>query len=105
MQRLLIAFCLLTFSLAATAQDKLVGRWEGKMQSLQGERETVVIFKKVGESYVGRSAGIRPGTEMQIKDIAITGEEVTAKAEVETPQAMLLINYKFKLVMRRTSLL
>lgn len=97
MQRLFTAFCLIICSLTAIAQDKLAGRWEGKIQSIQGERETVVIFKKEGGSYLGRSAGIRPGTEMQLKDIVISGEDITAKADVETPQATITVNYKFKL--------
>lgn len=97
MKRFVIAMCLLFISLTARAQDQLAGRWEGKMQSMQGERDTVVIFKKEGDKYTGRSAGLRPGTELFIKDVVIAGNDVTGKADVETPQATITVTYKFKL--------
>lgn len=97
MKRLFLTLCLLLLSLSVLAQDKLAGRWEGKVQSMQGEQATVVIFKKDGDSYTGRSAGLRPGTEMILKDVVIAGEDVTAKADVETPQATITVKYKFKL--------
>ena len=97
MKRIVIALALLFISLTAHAQDQLTGRWEGKMQSMQGERDMVVIFKKEGDKYIGRGAGLRPGTEMILKDVVLSGEDLTAKSDVETPQATLAINYKFKL--------
>ncbi|MFN7926401.1 MAG: hypothetical protein U0Y68_00360 [Blastocatellia bacterium] len=97
MNRFVFALSALLLAVTATAQDKLAGRWEGKIQSPQGERNTVVIFKRDGEKYTGRSAGLRPGMEMQIKDVMISGDDVTAKADVETPQGALTVNYKFKL--------
>jgi hypothetical protein len=98
MRRLGLAFLgLLLLASAASAQDKLAGRWEGKVSTFQGERETVVIFKKEGDSYIGRTPAMRPGTEIQIKDVRINGEDVTAKAEVESPQGAITINYKLKL--------
>ncbi len=78
-------------------QDKLAGRWEGKVQSPQGERPTTVIFKKNGDTYTGKTTGMRPGTETQLKDVKIEGDKVTAKADIETPQAALTINYAFTL--------
>jgi len=78
-------------------QDRLVGRWEGKIQSLQGERPTTVTFKKEGEAYTGRMPGLRPDSEIQLKDIKIDGDKVTAVADVETPQGSITINYTFKL--------
>jgi hypothetical protein len=78
-------------------QDKLVGRWEGKVQSLQGERPSTLIFKKEGETYVGRTTGLRHGTEVQLKDVKIDGNKITAKSDVETPQATVTINYSFTL--------
>lgn len=78
-------------------QDKLVGRWEGKIQSIQGERPTSVTFKKEGENYTGVMPGMRPGTEMQLKEIKVDGNKITAKADVETPQGSLTINYTFTL--------
>jgi hypothetical protein len=87
-----------SISISASAQqDQLAGRWEGKVQSLQGERPTTVIFKKEPTGYLGRSAGLRPGTEIQLKDITIEGNKITARADVETPQATITINYTFTL--------
>jgi hypothetical protein len=91
---------LLVQSICASAfaqQDKLAGRWEGKVQSPQGERPTTVIFKKEGDNFTGRALGLRPGTEIQLKDIKLEGDKVTARADVETPQATITINYTFTL--------
>jgi len=88
---------LLIAALPAMAQDKLVGRWEGKIQSIQGERPTAMVIKKNGGDYTGRSLGMRPGQEIELKDIKIDGDKVTAKADVETPQAQITINYSFTL--------
>lgn len=87
----------LSASSSLAQQDKLAGRWEGKVQSPQGERPSTVIFKKEGESYIGRTTGLRPGTEVQLKDVKIDGNKVTAKSDVETPQATITINYTFTL--------
>jgi hypothetical protein len=87
-------------SLAAFAfaqQDKLAGRWEGKLQSLQGERETSLVIKKEGDTYTGKTPGMRGGAEITLKDFKIDGDKVTAKADVETPQATITINYTFTL--------
>ncbi len=84
-------------SLSVTAQDKLVGRWEGKISSIQGERPTAMVIKKNGEEYTGRSQGMRPGQEIELKEFKVDGDKVTAKADVETPQAMITINYTFTL--------
>jgi hypothetical protein len=82
---------------AIAQQDKLVGRWEGKIQSLQGERETSLVIKKEGDTYTGKTPGMRGGTEITLKDFKIDGDKVTAKADVETPQATITINYTFTL--------
>lgn len=92
-----IFLLLVTLTGLAGAQDKLSGRWEGKLASPQGERPTVMIFKKNGEGYTGRSMGLRPGTEVELKDVKLDGSTVTAKADLETPQAVITINYSFKL--------
>lgn len=78
-------------------QDKLVGRWEGKIQSPQGERPTTVRFSKEGEAYTGKMPGLQPGSEIQLKDIKIDGNKLTAVADVETPQGSITINYDFTL--------
>ena len=82
---------------AYAQQDKLAGRWEGKLQSPQGERPTSATFKKEGDAYTGSMAGMRPGSEMQLKDIKVDGNKITAKAEVETQQGSFTINFSLKL--------
>jgi len=78
-------------------QDKLVGRWEGKAQSPQGERETNLVIRKEGDVYTGVMPGQRQGMEIQLKDFKIDGDKFTAKADIETPQATITINYSFTL--------
>jgi len=78
-------------------QDKLVGRWEGKAQSPQGERETSLVIRKEGDVYTGVMPGMRQGMEIQLKDFKIDGDKFTAKADIETPQAAITINYSFTL--------
>jgi len=78
-------------------QDKLVGRWEGKAQSPQGERQTNLVIRKEGDVYTGVMPGNRQGMEIQLKDFKIDGDKFTAKADVETPQAAITINYSFTL--------
>ncbi|MGH9845722.1 MAG: hypothetical protein ACREEM_44000 [Blastocatellia bacterium] len=87
---------LLPFS-AFAQQDKLVGRWEGNIQAPQGERPTNAVFKKEGDGYTGKMPGMRPGTEVVLKDIKIDGNKVTAKSDIETPQATITVNYSFTL--------
>jgi hypothetical protein len=97
---LFIAFILLiqfpAYSVIAQP-DKLAGRWEGKVRTARGERSTTVIFKKEGDSYTGRTPSMRPGQEILIKEIKIDGEKVTAKADADTPQGSVTINYTFTL--------
>jgi hypothetical protein len=78
-------------------QDKLVGRWEGKIQSIQGERETSLVIKNEGGVYTGIMPGMRQGMEVKLKDFKIDGDKITAKADVEAPQGAITINYSFTL--------
>jgi hypothetical protein len=97
---LFIAFILLVqfpYYAVSAQQDKLAGRWEGKVQTAQGERATTVIFKKEGDSYTGRTPSLRAGQEILIKEIKLDGEKITAKADVDTPQGSVTINYIFTL--------
>src|SRR4029079_4630807 len=89
---ILISVQLFAFAVSAQ-QDKLVGRWEGKLQSPQGERETNLVIKNEGGVYTGVMPGMRGGMEVQLKDFKIDGDKITAKADVETPQATITINY------------
>jgi len=77
-------------------QDRLQGRWEGTTKSLQGERPATVILKKEADAYTGTITGAQ-GT-VPFKEIKVDGDNVTASAEVDSPQAgRLSINYKFAL--------
>mgnify|MGYP000275893544 CR=1 FL=1 len=84
-------------AVSALAQAKLEGRWVGKVKSIQGERDANASFKKEGDNYTGTISGIRPGQDVALKDIKVDGDKVTAVAEVETPMATIVINYKFTL--------
>ena len=88
-----IIFVQLLSAAVFAQQDKLVGRWEGKAQSPQGERETSLVIKKEGDVYTGVMPGMRQGMEIQLKDFKIDGDKFTAKADIETPQAAITINY------------
>ncbi len=84
------------FAIFGFAQaDKLAGKWEGKTVSPQGERPTTAVFKKDGSGYTGTITGQRG--DLQLKEIKLDGDKLTAKAEVETPQGNLTINYEFTL--------
>ncbi|HEY7181402.1 MAG TPA: hypothetical protein VIC84_08280 [Blastocatellia bacterium] len=85
------------FAAAFAQEDKLVGRWEGKVRSPQGERETNLVIKNEGGVYTGVMPGMRQGMEVQLKDFKIDGDKVTARADVEAPQGSITINYSFTL--------
>lgn len=90
-----VLFCLLVPIAAFAQTEKLVGRWEGVIQSPQGERPTTATFKKMGDGYTGVIAGMRG--DMTLKEIKVEDDKVTAVANVETPQGPLTINYSFVL--------
>src|SRR5262245_49602652 len=79
------------------AQDKLAGKWTGKIKAPQGERDAEASFTKEGDKYTGKISGARPGQDITFKEVKVDSDNVTAVAEVETPQGMLVINYKFTL--------
>ena len=77
-------------------QDRLQGRWEGTTKSIQGERPATVILKKEADGYTGTITGMQ-GT-IPFKDLKVGSDQVTANAEVDSPQAgRLSFNYKFVL--------
>jgi hypothetical protein len=96
-----VVFTIISVQLFAVAgfaqQDNLVGRWEGKVKSMQGERETNLVIKNESGVYTGVMPGIRPGAEIQLKGFKIDGEKITATADVESPQGAITINYSFTL--------
>jgi hypothetical protein len=84
------------FAIMSFAQaDRLAGKWEGKIVSPQGERPTTATFKKDGSGYAGTMTG--PRGDLQLKEIKLEGDKLTAKADVETPQGNITINYEFTL--------
>ena len=92
-----IAVLALLLTVPALAQpDKLVGLWEGTLQSPQGERPTKAIFKKEGDAYTGKMLGMR-GNEVLLKDVKLDGNKLTAKAEIDTGQGQITINYTLTL--------
>src|SRR2546425_6845938 len=77
-------------------QDRVQGRWEGTAKSFQGERPVTVIFKKEADAYAG-TITVSQGP-VPLKEVKVDGDQVTANAEVDSPQAgRLTINYKFVL--------
>jgi len=101
MQRSFIALAtILLVQLLAVAglaqQDRLQGRWEGTAKSFQGERPATVVFKKEADTYTGTITGLLG--PIPFKDLKVDGDQVTANAEVDSPQAgRVTINYKFVL--------
>lgn len=79
------------------AGDRLAGRWEGKLNSPRGDAPMWAVFSKEGAAYTGKVSGMMPGQEITLKDVKLDGDKVTAKADVETPQATITINYNFTL--------
>ena len=84
--------------IAAMAQeDKLQGRWEGTARGFQGERPTVVTFKREDSgAYTGTITGLQG--PISFKEIKLDGDQISTYAEVDSPQSgRLVINYKFAL--------
>lgn len=74
-------------------QAQLQGRWEGTVQSFQGERQVQATFKKEGENYTGTITGLRG--DVPFKEVRVEGSKVTAKAQVDAPQGTIVIDYEF----------
>ncbi len=91
----LILFTAIFIAPIQAQTSSLSGRWEGKTVSPQGERPTTATFKQEGGNYTGSISGTRG--DMALKDIKVEGDKITAKAELETPQGALTINYSFAL--------
>jgi hypothetical protein len=91
------AILFLSFSVAAYqgSKDRLEGRWEGKLQALQGERPATVLFKKTGETYSGSIHGVRGDQPLDFKDFKLEGDNVTGQSVIQAPQGELVVNYTF----------
>jgi hypothetical protein len=75
------------------AQNKLQGRWEGKVQSPQGEMPTAATFKQEGAGFTGTINMM--GRAVPIKEIKVEGDKITAQSTVETSQASIQVNFNF----------
>ena len=75
------------------AQAKLQGRWEGKVQSPQGEMPTAATFKQEGTAVTGTINMM--GRTVPFKEIKVDGDKVTAQSTVDTPQASINVNFNF----------
>src|SRR5262245_17581624 len=82
-------------AVVSLAQDRLTGRWEGKVEAMSNERDAVATFKKEGDSYTGTITGLRGDTPF--KEVKVDGDKITAKAEIESPQGTFAVNYTFTL--------
>ena len=100
MRRMILVLCgmlvVQLFASVALAQaDKLAGRWDGKTQSVQGERQTSAVFKKDGEGYTGTINILQQ--DVPLKDIKLEGKKLTAQAQVQAPQATVDVKYDLTL--------
>ncbi len=86
---------LLASTIGLAQQDRLQGRWEGIVQSLQGERQVQATFKKETAGYTGTITGLRG--DLAFKEVKLEGDKVIATAEVESPQGNIVIRYEFTL--------
>jgi len=72
------------------------GSWTGSMQIPNGgEMDMAVSFKKAKDVYTGTVTlmqGDRP-----FKSVTVDGDEVKARAEFETPNGNVVVNFTFKL--------
>lgn len=73
----------------------VVGSWEGKINSPQGERPMNASFKKEGDAYSGTVTAM--SRDVPLSDIKVDGNKVSAKANIDTGQAVVTINYKLTL--------
>ena len=100
MTRITIGFAVILILLipaipAGAQQDPLQGRWEGTVQSIQGERAARAIIKKEGDIYTGSITGIRG--DVAVKEIKLDGETLTAKSQIDTPQGSIAVTYQLVL--------
>jgi hypothetical protein len=99
MQRILVVGTGILFlcflSGAAAQQDRLQGRWEGTVQTPQGQMPGRASFKKEADTYRGTVSGLRG--DIAFKEVKLDGARVTAIADVQTPQGTVPVNYDFLL--------
>src|SRR5262245_4516886 len=94
----LVSWCLGGFfflGLAFTQEDRLSGRWEGTVQSPQGQMKAAASFKKEGAGYTGTITGLRG--DLTFKEVRVEGDKIFATAEVQAQGNTLGIKYEFAL--------
>jgi hypothetical protein len=89
-----IAMTLLA-SVVVAQSAGVAGNWEGKIVSPQGERPMSATFKKEGDGYTGTVNQMM--RDVTLQDVKVDGNKVTAKANIDTGQATITINYKLTL--------
>src|SRR5262249_2085967 len=88
---------------AAAQQDQLEGRWEGTVQSVQGEVRATMTFKKTSSGYTGQVSRLRGDEgDIPLTEIKLNSNQITAIASVETPNGT--IEVKYQLTLRGDSL-
>jgi hypothetical protein len=89
---------LLALLLAAPgfSQAGLEGRWEGTVETMQGNRPAMATFKRDANGYTGTISGMRG--DLQFKEVKVDGNNVKARAETQNAQgATIAIAFDFML--------
>jgi len=84
--------------LVAAQQDTLEGRWEGTVQSIQGETKATMTFKKGSDGYTGQVSRLRGDEgDIPLTQVKVNGSQVSAVATVESPNGSIEIKYQLNL--------
>jgi hypothetical protein len=82
---------------AAAQQDPLEGRWEGTVQSVQGEVSATMTFKKGSDGYTGQVSRLQGQGDIALTQVQLSGDQITAIASVELPNGTIEIKYRLTL--------
>ncbi len=81
--------------LGAVQQNPLEGRWEGTVQSVQGEVRATMTFKKASDGYTGQVSRLRGDEgDIPLTQVKVDGDKITAVASVESPNGTIEIKYQ-----------
>jgi hypothetical protein len=84
--------------LVGAQQDPLEGRWEGTVQSIQGEAKATMIFKKGTDGYTGQVSRLRGDEgDIPLTQVKVNGSQITAVATVDSPNGAIEIKYQLNL--------
>ena len=87
-----------TTILGAAQRDPLEGRWEGTVQSVQGQVKATMMFKKSSDGYSGQVSRLMGDQgDLPLTQVKVIGNDVTAVADVETPNGTIEIKYQLTL--------